>query len=224
MVGTRDFALLRSGIREIVTLKSRKCEIRDFWRRNFLNKLNFRCQQRLKRPEISTALTRILCDPYRVIFVVNFDRNKIHKLWKCCQRRQPIGRRTILQIMVSCTRTRHVSLVSLIQSMRDWAPTFGAAARQRSVRQQTTMATVGTLPSYLYHREVQLGDSVSLEPAEPSARQMRGTKQEMKTTKKAFLSTIRLAAIKIQKNSHLVMTRTKRWQWCWWHSIFGLRG
>ena len=31
------------------------------------------------------------------------------------------------------------------------------------------MAIAGTLLSYLYHREVQPGDSISLEPAEPSA-------------------------------------------------------
>jgi len=47
--------------------------------------------------------------------------------------------------------------------MRDWAQTFGAAVRQRSVRQETTMARAGTLPSYLYQREVRPGESVSLE-------------------------------------------------------------
>lgn len=31
------------------------------------------------------------------------------------------------------------------------------------------MAIAGTLLSYLYYREVQAGDSISLEPAEPSA-------------------------------------------------------
>ena len=31
------------------------------------------------------------------------------------------------------------------------------------------MAIAATLLSYLYHREVQAGDSISLEPAEPSA-------------------------------------------------------
>ena len=41
-----------------------------------------------------------------------------------------------------------------------------AAARQRSVRQETTMERAGTLlPPYLYHREVQPGNSVSFEPA-----------------------------------------------------------
>lgn len=50
-----------------------------------------------------------------------------------------------------------------VQVMRDWAQTFGAAVRQRSVRQETTMARAGTLPSYLYQREVRPGESVSLE-------------------------------------------------------------
>ena len=45
-----------------------------------------------------------------------------------------------------------------VQSMRDWAPTFSAAVRQRYVRQETTMARAGTLPSYLYQREVQPGE------------------------------------------------------------------
>ena len=46
--------------------------------------------------------------------------------------------------------------------MRDWAQTFDAAVRQRSVRQETTMVRAGTLPSYLYQREVRPGESVSL--------------------------------------------------------------
>lgn len=50
-----------------------------------------------------------------------------------------------------------------VQVMRDWAQTFGATVRQRSVRQETTMARAGTLPSYLYQREVRPGESVSLE-------------------------------------------------------------
>lgn len=50
-----------------------------------------------------------------------------------------------------------------VQVMRDWAQTFGAAVRQRSARQETTMARAGTLPSYLYQREVRPGESVSLE-------------------------------------------------------------
>ena len=53
--------------------------------------------------------------------------------------------------------------------MWDWALTLGEAVCQRSVRQENTMARDGTLPSYLYHKEVLPWDSISLEPAEPSA-------------------------------------------------------
>ena len=52
-----------------------------------------------------------------------------------------------------------------MQSMRDWAQMFHAAVRQHSVRQETKMARAGN-PSYLYHREVQPGESVSLEHSE----------------------------------------------------------
>jgi len=50
-----------------------------------------------------------------------------------------------------------------VQSMRDWAQTFGAAVRQQSVEQETTMARAGTLPFYFYQRGVQPGELVSLE-------------------------------------------------------------
>ena len=53
--------------------------------------------------------------------------------------------------------------------MWHWALTFGEAVCQRSVRQEITMARVGTPSSYLYHKEVLPWDSISLEPAEPSA-------------------------------------------------------
>ena len=42
--------------------------------------------------------------------------------------------------------------VQSIQKMRDWAKTFVAAVRQRSVTQETTMALAGTL--YLYQKEI----------------------------------------------------------------------
>ena len=58
-----------------------------------------------------------------------------------------------------------------VQNMRDCAQTFGAAVRQCSVRQETTMARAGTLPSYLYQREVQPGESVSLECSESEEQQ-----------------------------------------------------
>ena len=36
--------------------------------------------------------------------------------------------------------------------MRDWASSYGAPVRQRTVRQETTMAKHGTLPEYIYQR------------------------------------------------------------------------
>ena len=36
--------------------------------------------------------------------------------------------------------------------MRDWASAYGAAVRQRTVRQETTMAKHGTLPECIYQR------------------------------------------------------------------------
>ena len=48
------------------------------------------------------------------------------------------------------------------QLMKDWAQTFGAAVGQRTVRQETTMARAGTLPSFLYQREIMPGESGDL--------------------------------------------------------------
>ena len=39
---------------------------------------------------------------------------------------------------------------------------YGAAVRQRTVRQETTMAKHGTLPEYLYKRHLEVGDKVNL--------------------------------------------------------------
>ena len=36
--------------------------------------------------------------------------------------------------------------------LRDWALTYGSAVRQRTVRQETTMSRMGTLPEYLQQR------------------------------------------------------------------------
>ena len=38
--------------------------------------------------------------------------------------------------------------------MRGWASTYGAAVRQRTVRQETTMAKHGTLPEFIYQRQL----------------------------------------------------------------------
>ena len=38
--------------------------------------------------------------------------------------------------------------------MKEWAHTFGVTVCQRTVRQETTMARAGTLPSFLYRRDI----------------------------------------------------------------------
>lgn len=40
-----------------------------------------------------------------------------------------------------------------IDALREWASTYGAAVRQRTVRQETTMAKHGTLPEFMYQRQ-----------------------------------------------------------------------
>ena len=46
--------------------------------------------------------------------------------------------------------------------LRNWASAYGAAVRQRTVRQKTTMARDGTLPEFLYQRHLEVGDKVHL--------------------------------------------------------------
>jgi len=41
-------------------------------------------------------------------------------------------------------------------SLRDWAASHGAAVRQRTVRQETTMARHGTLPEFMYQRQCEI--------------------------------------------------------------------
>ena len=41
-------------------------------------------------------------------------------------------------------------------ALRDWASSFGAAVRQRTVRQETTMARHGTLPEFMYERQFEI--------------------------------------------------------------------
>ena len=43
---------------------------------------------------------------------------------------------------------------------RNWASAHGVALRQRTVRQETTMAKHGTLPECLYQRHFEVGDKV----------------------------------------------------------------
>ena len=46
--------------------------------------------------------------------------------------------------------------------LRNWASAYGAAVRQRTVRQETTVAKHGTLPEFLYQRHLEGGDKVDL--------------------------------------------------------------
>lgn len=49
-----------------------------------------------------------------------------------------------------------------IATMQEWAKAYGASVRQRSERQETTMARDGTLPDYLYQKKVPKSDKIIL--------------------------------------------------------------
>ena len=49
------------------------------------------------------------------------------------------------------------------QEMKEWAGAYGTAVRQRTVRQETTMSRAGTLPDYLYQRQVEPGEPVAID-------------------------------------------------------------
>ena len=49
------------------------------------------------------------------------------------------------------------------QTMKEWADMYGASVRQHTVRQETTMCRVGTLPDYLYQCQVQPGEPVIID-------------------------------------------------------------
>ena len=59
-----------------------------------------------------------------------------------------------------------LSIVSLPANdcdlLHNWASAYGAAVRQRTVWQETTMAKHGTLPEYFYQRHLEVGDKVNL--------------------------------------------------------------
>ena len=46
--------------------------------------------------------------------------------------------------------------------MKEWAHTFGAAVHQRTVQQETTMGRAGTLPNFLYKKDIVPGESIVL--------------------------------------------------------------
>ena len=43
-------------------------------------------------------------------------------------------------------------------TLRDWASSYGAAVRQRTVRQETTMARHGTLPEFMHQRQCEVAE------------------------------------------------------------------
>ena len=43
-------------------------------------------------------------------------------------------------------------------ALRNWASSYEAAVRQRTVRQETTMARHGTLPEFMYQRQREISD------------------------------------------------------------------
>ena len=69
-----------------------------------------------------------------------------------------------------------------IEEMRDWASTFVAAVRQRSVIQETTMARAGTPPSYRCIKEIfsRANRSASNALTSRSSKKTVGNKTKMK--------------------------------------------
>ena len=49
-----------------------------------------------------------------------------------------------------------------ISMMREWATAHGSSVRQRTVRQETTMARVGTLPDFLYQKKIEVGERIDV--------------------------------------------------------------
>ena len=81
------------------------------------------------------------------------------------------------------------------------ARTFGAAVRQRSVREETTMARAGTLPSFTSTRE--RCDRVSQSPLNGPGNNGE-TKPKKQTSKTAYWSTFKTVA-KIWMTSHFLL-------------------
>ena len=46
-------------------------------------------------------------------------------------------------------------------ALRDWASSYGAAVRQQTVRQETTMARHGTLPEFMHQRQCKVAEKPS---------------------------------------------------------------
>ena len=75
-----------------------------------------------------------------------------HKLWVMV-RGPGAGPSILLPPAIKATR-------EYISKMQDWASAHGSM-RQRIVRQEITMARAGTVPDYLYQKEVQVREKVS---------------------------------------------------------------
>ena len=50
-----------------------------------------------------------------------------------------------------------------IEAMRDWAKSFGRGVRQRTNRQETTMARHGALPEYIWQRKLKISDRIEFD-------------------------------------------------------------
>ena len=70
--------------------------------------------------------------------------------------------------------------------MRDWALAYGATIRQRTVRQETTMAKHGTLSKYIYQRHYIRSDqpiNITLEEADQDEEHAQESEEPEETLK-----------------------------------------
>ena len=77
---------------------------------------------------------------------------------------KPEGGLLLLQVPVM----RPLPIVNMsladCNALRNWASSYGAAVRQRTVHQETTMARHGTLPEFMYQRQCEIsGKPVSIQ-------------------------------------------------------------
>ena len=62
--------------------------------------------------------------------------------------------------------------------MREWAHEHGKAVRQRTVRQCTTKHNAGTLPLYMYEKELPIGERVTFENRDQDSEYDSGSGEE----------------------------------------------
>ena len=75
-----------------------------------------------------------------------------------------------------------------IQKLHDWAQTYGAAVRQRTNRQQTTMAKHGALPDYMYQRILTPGEKISIPNSSELSPKIVDTYRKKKSEKRDLYS------------------------------------